>query len=172
MRTCNLFLVTILLTGLSLPALTGEYVVLLRSGVNLRTQPQRDAIVIGEASKGSIFLFHAEAGDWLVIEMFSGEKRFVSKSYAARISTVVPQHHYRLPDEMSVRRELCRRIRKAEARAMREAAEIVPATLDADKHHHYLAILTDRYILKAFHNAEVHPGLYNDLMAEARARGW
>jgi hypothetical protein len=156
------------------PARGGEYVVLHHSGVNIRTGPKTTTIVIGEASKGELYHFVDERGSWYVIEMFAGEQRYISKSLSSRLqeSHIVQQHYYVLPPEEEKRRDLYKRIHRAKERALREAQEIIPATLDEERHSKYRKILEDRYILKAFQNREVPPGLYRKLIEEAQNNNW
>ena len=149
-------------------AFANEFVVLIHSGVNIRTEANTSSIVVAEASKGELHRFIDEAGDWYVIELFSGERRYISKSLSARLkeSQLLAGHHFVLPSSEETRREMYGRILKAKERARRETEEIIPATLDEERNQRYRKILEDRYILKIFQNYEVQPALYANLIAE------
>jgi hypothetical protein len=147
------------------PALCADYVVLIQSGVNIRTAPDTSSIVVGEASKGSLYHYSGEVGDWHEITMFTGEKRYISKALSAALdeNQILPGHnlHVTIPHEIS--RAMRLKITRAKERAGREAEEIVPAGLDQDRNSRYRAILEDRYIMLIFRNHEVQPALYYGL---------
>lgn len=149
-------------------AFANEFVVLIHSGVNIRTGANTSSIVIAEASKGELHRFIDESGDWYVIELFSGEQRYISKLLSARLkeSQLLPGHHFALPSSEKIRKEMYGKILQAKERAHQEAEEIIPTMLDVERNQRYRKILEDRYILKVFQNYEVQPALYNNLIAE------
>lgn len=158
----------------SASAFCGDYVIPRGSGVYIRTGPSTSRFVIGEASKGEIYNFIAEVDGWYKIELFTGEYRYISKSFSARLkeSEVVSQHYFVLPSSKGKRRNIYERILRAKRRAQREAEEIIPGTLDKERNTRYRKILEDRYILKVFQNHTVHPGLYRDLIEEGVSKAW
>jgi hypothetical protein len=142
-----------------------DYVVLIHSGVNIRFRPSTSSIVIGKASKGQLYHFFGEAENWYKITLFTGEVRFISKSLSAKLNEteIVPQHYFILPSSETEQKDIYRRVLRAKTRAKREAEEIIPASLDMEKHKTYYKILCDRYILEIFQNHQVHPALYDKL---------
>jgi hypothetical protein len=147
------------------PAFCADYVVLIQSGVNIRTAPDSSSIVVGEASKGQLYHYSGEMGDWHEITMFTGEKRYISKALSAALDEdhILPGHnlHVTVPHEIS--RAMRLKITRARERAEREAEEIVPAGLDAERNARYSAILEDRYIMLIFRNHQVQPALHDQL---------
>ena len=57
-------------------------------------------------------------------------------------------------------------------RAAREASEVIPPTLNLERHRFLKKILEDRILLEMFHIHGIQPALYGDLVAEARREGW
>jgi SH3-like domain-containing protein len=149
-----------------------EYVVVGTHELNIRTGPGTDRLIICRADKGDLFLYAGEVGDWHEIEMFSGERRWVSKRYSYHITQLVPGHNMRVPGTDSTRRALSASIRFALERAAHEAAEIIPASADAERHAVLRRILEDRHVLEMMHDYGVQPALYGDLRREANERGW
>lgn len=161
----KLMILSLAAVALATPALCADYVVLIQSGANIRTAPDTSSIVIGEASKGQLYRYSCEKGDWLEITMFTGEKRYISRALSAPLDEgqVLPGHnlHVTVPHEM--RRAMRLEITRARERAEREAEEIIPAGLDADRNKKYRAILEDRYIMRIFRNHRIQPALYSSL---------
>jgi hypothetical protein len=149
----------------STPALSKEYVVMISRNINLRTGPDTGSFIIGRAWKGDIFELVGEAGNWFEIEMFSGDSRFVSKSWAAKLteSSLLPAHRMSLPLADDTLRSLHRDITHARERAAREADEIIPASVDQRSHEDFRRILEDRHVLEVMAMYSVQPALYADL---------
>lgn len=151
--------------SIATPALCADYVVLIQSGVNIRTAPDTSSIVVGEASKGQLYHYSGEQGDWHEVTMFTGEKRYISKALSAALDEdhILPGHnlHVTVPHEVS--RAMRLKITRARERAEREAEEIVPAGLDGDRNARYRAILEDRYTMRVFRNHRIQPALYGQL---------
>ncbi len=158
----------------STQAFCGEYVVTLSRNINIRTGPGTDWVVIGRASKGDIFEVAGETGNWWIIEMFSGDHRYISKSWAAKLTQaqIVPGHAMKLDPEEERRRALCRDINSARARARGEAEEVISGSLDAERNANLERILEDRFILEVFDIYSVQPALYSQLMDEAADKDW
>jgi len=141
-----------------------KYVVVGSHVVNLRTGPSTDRVLIGRADKGDLYAYVGETGDWFEIEMFSGDRRYIHKSFAYPLteSQIVPGHNLQLPAD-SVARALRATIRWAIDRAEVEATEVLPASLDAERHATLRRILEDRILLEAFHRHGVQPVVYRML---------
>lgn len=163
-----------ILVFISADAFCDELAVLHHSGVLIRSGPSTSKFVVGEASKGELYCLVTEEDNWFQIEMFSGDTRFISKSYSSRLkeSELDPRHHFVLPSSVAKRRDVYNRIQRAKKRTDREAEEIIPNSINPERNMRYRKILEDRYILKVFQNHEVHPGLYPDLLEEGTTKKW
>jgi len=143
-----------------------EYVVMLSRNINIRTRPSTESVILGRAWKGDIFELVGEIDNWHEIVMFSGEYRYVSKSWAAKLteSDIVPGHRIDLPQSEDARRSIRRDIGFARARAKGEADEIIPASVDDERNANLRAILEDRFIQEAFMIHSIQPVLYGELI--------
>lgn len=142
------------------------YIVLHHSGVDIRTGPDFSRVIISEASKGELYRFIGEEGDFYAIEMFTEEPRYISKSLTSKLneSQLSPGHRMKLPESEAVIGDMFQRIMKAKERAQRESEEILPSILDAERNRIYRGIFEDRYILQIFRNRKVQPALYHELI--------
>jgi hypothetical protein len=149
-----------------------DYVVMLSRNINVRTGPSTNRVSVARAWKGDIFEGVGEDENWFEIVMFSGESRYVSRSWAADLkeSDLVDEHGMRLPSA-ETQWDLCRDIRAAKARAKGEADEILPASVDEQANRNLIRILEDRFILEVFAVYSVQPALYGDLMDEMGGEG-
>ena len=153
-------------------ALARDYVVMLSRNINVRTGPSTNRVVVARAWKGDIFEMVGEDENWFEIVMFSGESRYVSRSWAAKLTAadLVPGHAMKLPAG-ETQWALCRDIRAAKARAKGEADEILPKSIDESGNLSLLRILEDRFVLEVFATYSVQPALYGGLMAEMAGEG-
>jgi hypothetical protein len=156
------------------PASCREYVVMLSRNINIRTGPGTDRVVVGRAWKGDVFEVAGETGNWWKVVMFSGDDRYVSKSWAAKLreDQLLPGHEMRPPGEVEARRALCRDLESAMARARGEAEEIISRSLDPERNANLERILEDRFALEIFDIHSVQPALFADLMEESQDEGW
>ncbi len=173
-----LFPVAVLLAA-SLPApahaVPQDYVVMGTPLVNLRTGPSTDAMVIGRAEKGDIFKVVGQTDEWYKILMFSGEARYVTKSdfvYPLREDQLVEGHGMNLPPSTARCRAIFWDTDDGLDRAAREATEMIPVTLNRERHTYLKKVMEDRILLEMFHIHGIQPALYRELMAEARREKW
>ena len=144
-----------------------EYIVMGTPKVNIRTGPSTEHFIIGRAEKGDIFRVVASEGHWVEIMMFSGDHRYVFAAeyvYPLTKSDLLPGHRMRLPDSEESRDAIRRDIQAAMARAAREAEEVIPASVDADRNETFRKIMEDQIILEVLHVHGFQPALYSDLM--------
>ena len=155
-------------------AVCREYVVMISRNINIRTGPGTVHVVVGRAWKGDVFELVGETGNWYIIAMFTGDNRYVSKSWSARLreDQLLPGHAMRLPEEEETRRALCRDIEGARARARGEAEELISRSLDAERNANLERVLEDRFILEVFSIYSIQPGIYPELMDEAAEKSW
>jgi SH3-like domain-containing protein len=80
------------------PLLAADYVVLIHSGVNIRTAPDTSSVIIGEASKGQLYQYAGETDGWFKVRMFNGDERYISKPLSAALqkSEILPGHNLNL----------------------------------------------------------------------------
>jgi hypothetical protein len=152
-----------------------DFIVMGTPLVNLRTAPSTSATVIGRADKGDIFRVVGEVDGWYKIQMFSSEPRYVIKAdfvYPLTKDQLVAGHRMEIPPSTARARSIFRDTEAGLDRAAREAAEVIPVTLNRERHTVLKRILEDRVLLEMFHIHGVQPALYRDLVSEARKEGW
>jgi hypothetical protein len=156
------------------PVSCREYAVMLSRNINIRTGPGTDRVVVGRAWKGDIFDVVGETGNWYKIYLFSGESRYVSKSWAAKLTEddLVPGHCMNLPADAETRRALHRDVLSAQARARGEAGELISASIDAERNGNLEKVFVDRFLLEVFDIYSVQPALYERLMDVAHEGSW
>ena len=170
--------VLLLLVGMLVAAVgawSQEYIVMGTPMVNIRTGPSTDHVIVGRAEKGDIFKVIAKDGDWLQIVMFTGDHRYVFAApyvYDLTREDFVPGHRMELPDSDGTRRSLYRSLQAARERAKKEADEVIPASVDAERNANFRRIMEDRIILEMMHIYGVQPALYNDLVDEGEKSNW
>jgi uncharacterized protein YraI len=152
-----------------------DYVVMGTPLVNLRTGPSTDALVIGRAEKGDVFKVVGQSEEWYEIRMFSSEPRYVTKAdfvYSLQAEELVEGHRMFLPSSTARCRSIFWDSEEGLDRAAREAAEVIPSTLNRERHTVLKRILEDRILLEMFHIHGIQPALYRDLLEEARRERW
>jgi hypothetical protein len=152
-----------------------RYVVMNTPLVNLRTGPSTDAMVVGRAQRGDIFEVVGETEGWYRILMFSVDPRYVTKSeFVAPLSEgdLKDGHGMILPASTARCRSIFWDSEDGMDRAAREATEVIPVTLNRDRHTKLKRILEDRILLEMFHIHGVQPALYGDLVKQARRERW
>ncbi len=149
-------------------ATSGDYVVACTQQLNIRTGPSTESLVVGRAEKGDLFLHAGGTPDWFEIVLISGDTRYVSRRYAARLapSQILPGHDLALPATHARRRELMASVDHALERAQREAQQLLPESLDAQRHQTLRRILEDHHALRVFHLYGVHTALFPELVGE------
>lgn len=169
-----LVLLTVVIYLSPAPASGREYVVMLSRNINIRTGPGTDHVIVGRAWKGDIFDLAGETGNWWRIYMFSGEPRYVSKSWAAKLTEedISPGHNMALPTDTVARRGLHRDVLSAQARARGEAEELISASIDAERNGNLEKVLKDRFLLEVFSIHSVQPALYEELSDVAYEGRW
>ncbi len=147
-------------------AVCKEYVVMISRNINLRTGPGTDRFIVGRAWKGDIFELVGEIESWYEIMMFSGDYRYVSKTWSAKLteSDISPGHRMTLPVSDDSLRAMQRDVLHAKERAAREADEIIPASVDYERNMVFRRMLEDRHIMEVMGMYSVQPALYPDMV--------
>ena len=138
---------------------------IIKNNVNIRMGPSIYSVIVGQARQNDIFELEGEEGQWFKIIMFSGEWRYVHKSLAEPV-----HYHISLP-LASIQEILIERLGQAEDRAMTEADMLYPLNTpknvqrNMQKNAEYKRLLEDRYKLIIFHEFNVQPAIYTELLA-------
>lgn len=157
------------------PLAAQDYVVMGTPLVNVRTGPSTGSMVVGRAEKGDIFEVVGEEDGWYKIRMFSTVPRYVVKAdfvYPLTRPDLVEGHGMILPTSTARIRSIFWDTEEGLDRAAREATEVIPVTLNRDRHTYLKQVLEDRVLLEMFHIHGVQPALYRELLGEARKAHW
>jgi len=124
---------------------------------NIRLMPDTESISIGKAFENDIFEYEGEENDWIKINMFSGEHRYIHHSLVKVIS-------YGISASFSndICQSLMKRLEEAEDRSLVESDNRFPLSNseNMEKNNEYQRILLDRYILEIFHEFDLQPVIY------------
>ena len=152
-----------------------HYVVMGTPLVNIRTGPSTGAMVVGRADKGDIFEVVGEEDGWYKIKMFSSAPRYVIKAdfvYPLGQADLVDGHGMFLPPSTAKVRSIFWDTEEGLDRAAREATEVIPVTMNRERHTYLKQVIEDRVLLEMFHIHGVQPALYRHLVGEARKERW
>jgi len=150
-------------------ALCAEYIVMGTPMVNIRTGPGEDHVIIGRAEKGDIYKVIETSDGWHKIEMFSGDPRYVVAAdfvYDLTESQLVAGHGMKLPESADECRSIYGSIEMARDRALKEAEEVIPASVDQDRNLNFRKIMEDKIILEVLHIYGLQTAMYNDLVVQ------
>jgi hypothetical protein len=124
---------------------------------NIRLIPDTESIIIGKAFENDIFGYEGEENDWIKINMFSGEHRYVHHSLVKVIS-------YGISASFSndICQSLTKSLEEAEDRSLVESDNKYPLSNSENmkKNNEYKKMLFDRYILEIFHEFDLQPVIY------------
>lgn len=110
---------------------------------NIRLMPNTESIIIGKAFENDIFGYEGEENDWVRINMFSGEHRYIHHSLVKVLTLGVST-----PFSDDVCLELMERLEGAWERSLTES--------DIESQN----VLFDRYVLDIFHEFNLQPVVY------------
>jgi SH3-like domain-containing protein len=157
---------TVLAQGVP-PRAHHEYVRIDVAAAEIRVDPNTSATVVGKAVKGDMFEYEGRQGDWLKINLFSGEYRWVRASVAS-LTRDVPA--YLAP--WNERKSIFEAMVRAEDRAERDARTRYPDPADFERKKDLERLLDDRYKLEVAHATGFPVLRWGYLMAEAVHGGW
>lgn len=78
-----------LCTLLAGPALSAEYVSVIKDGVNVRTEPSTDAPVLMELFQGYPLMVQSKDGDWLKVTDYENDTGYIHSSLVIKGNTVI-----------------------------------------------------------------------------------
>lgn len=124
---------------------------------DIQILPDKTSIIIGEAFKNDIFEFIGEDNEWIKINIFSGEYRYIHQSFVQ-----VLEYGISAPFSDDLCPLLMQRLVDAEDKSLAEANDKYPITNgeNVEKNIKYERILLDRYKLKIFHEFDLQPIIY------------
>ena len=124
---------------------------------NIGLIPDTEATIIGKAFENDIFGYEGEENDWIKINMFSGEHRYIHHSLVKVIS-------YGISASFSndICQGLMKRLEEAEDRSLVESDNryLLNNGENTEKNNEYQRILLDQYILEIFHEFDLQPVIY------------
>lgn len=124
---------------------------------DIQILPDKTSIIIGEAFKNDIFEFIGEDNEWIKINIFSGEYRYIHQSFVQ-----VLEYGISAPFSDDLCPLLMQGLVDAEDKSLAEANDKYPITNgeNVEKNIEYERILLDRYKLKIFHEFDLQPIIY------------
>jgi SH3-like domain-containing protein len=78
-----------LCTLLAAPAISAEYVSVVKDGVNVRTSPSKDAPVLMELFQGYPLMVQGKEGDWLKVSDYENDTGYIHSSLVVKGNTVI-----------------------------------------------------------------------------------
>ncbi|MBC8486978.1 MAG: SH3 domain-containing protein [Bacteroidetes bacterium] len=176
MKTKILFTVLVLiliqLTISSENLIAQDHVVLNTFNVNIRTGPGTDHFIVCTAGKSEIFKLVNEKGDWLEIEMYSGDNRFVHRDLVYFLDEFIPGHRMTLPESEEKSKKIFLDLKWAETAAKKEAEEIIPVNVDKARNENFRKVMRDKNIHTIFEIHGFQSALYPELMTLAKKKKW
>ena len=76
-KLCTIFLLLTLLFIIFTFSASAEFIKVTSESANIRVMPDTESIIIGKAFENDIFGYEGEENDWIKINMFSGEHRYI-----------------------------------------------------------------------------------------------
>jgi hypothetical protein len=124
---------------------------------NIRLMPDTESIIIGKAFENDIFGYEGEGNDWIKINMFSGEHRYIHHNLVKVINYGISA-----PFSNDICQSLTKRLEEAEDRSLIESDNRYPLSNgeNMEKNNEYQRILLDRYILEVFREYGLQPVVY------------
>jgi len=129
---------------------------------NIRLMPDTESIIIGKAFENDIFGYEGEENDWIKINMFSSEHRYIHHNLVKVINYGISA-----PFSNDICQSLMKRLEEAEDRSLVESDNKYPLTNseNTEKNNEYQRMLLDRYILEVFHEYDLQPVVYQIAIA-------
>lgn len=168
----TLVLILVQLTVTSEYTSAQKYIVLNTFNVNIRTGPSTDYFIVCTAGKGEIFKLVNEEDDWLEIEIYSGDNRYVHRDLVYFLEKFVPGHRMTLPESEEKSKKIFLDLKWAQTVAKKEAEEIIPANVDKARNENFRKIMQDKNIHTIFEIHGFQSALYPELMALAKKKNW
>ena len=129
---------------------------------NIRPIPDTKSVIIGEAFENDIFRYEGEEDEWIKINMFSGEHRYVHHSLVKVIDD-----NLSVPFLKDICQSLMKRLEEAEERSILASNHKYPLSNAKNKENNseFQKILIDRYILEIFQEYHLQPAVYKTVLS-------
>ena len=111
--------------------------------IRVKILPETESRIVCKALEDDIFKYISEEDDWIEIEMFSGDSRYIHRSQVEVLTRGVSA-----PFSDNVCPQLKKRLEEAKERSLSEQDNV------------FQNILLDRYILEIFHEFNLQPVVY------------
>ena len=124
---------------------------------NIRLMPDTESITIGKAFENDIFEYEGEENDWIKINMFSGEHRYIHRSLVKVIDYGISASF-----SNNICQRLMKRLEEVEDKSLAESNNSYPLSNseNMEKNIEYQRMLLDRYILDIFHEFDLQPVIF------------
>lgn len=124
-------------------SVSAQFVRVISNFANIRTIPDSESRIVGEALENDIFKYISDSDDWVEIEMFSDDSRYVHRSLVKILIYGISA-----PFSDDVCQEIMERLEEAWERSLTES--------DVESQNVYF----DRYVLDIFHEFNLQPVVY------------
>jgi len=161
-RAINIFfLLTILIIIFSFNTFA-KFVRVTSEFANIRLMPDTESIVIGQAIKNDIFEYEGQENDWIKINMFSEDHRYIHQSLVKVINYAIS-----VPFSNDICKNFMKRLDEIKNKSFMEAGNKFPLTNSENigKNNDYQKMIFDRYILEVFHEYNLQPVVYQIAIA-------
>ena len=157
-----LFLITLFMLIFTFSAST-QFVQVTSEYANIRPMPNTDSIIICEAFENDIFEYVGEDDDWVKIDMFSGELRYIHHSLIEVINGDIS-----ISFSIDGCQNLMKKFKEAEERSVLVSNHKYPSTNseNEEKKLEFQKILLDRYIMEVFQEYNLQPAAYNTILSK------
>jgi len=139
----NFFLLLTLFIIIFTISVSAQFVRVISDFANIRTMPDSESKIVGEALENDIFKYISDNDDWVEIEMFSDDSRYVHRSLVK-----VLIYGISTPFTNDVCPKLMERLEEAKEMSLSES--------DVKSQN----VLFDKYVLDIFHEFELQPVIY------------
>jgi hypothetical protein len=139
----NTFLLITLFIIIFTISVSAQFVRVISDFVNIRVAPNSDSEIVGKAVKGDIFKYMNDNGEWIEIEIFSDDPRYVHKSLVKVLTGGISA-----PFSNDICPKLTERLEEAKEGSLTES--------DVKSQN----VLFDRYVLDIFHEFKLQPVIY------------
>lgn len=147
------------------PLFSQEYIKVMKSDVEIHSEPSTTSIVIAKTKDGIIFELKNVKELYFVIVMFSGEYRYIEKASCEKVNFDIS-----IPENEKLRKTVYKSFLKAEDQALRQADKKYPSDFSANID--YSRILNDRYKLKILIDNNLQPPVYSKIISEGSEKQW
>jgi hypothetical protein len=149
-----------------------NHVVLNRFNVEIYTKPSSESMVVCTAGKSTVFKLLDQKNGWVTIKLYSEKPRYVAEENVYFLKSLIPAHRMNLPENNDRLERIYEEIEKVSIQARKNADEIIPKSVDIDRHENYYQLRFDQLCQQVFEQFDMQPGLYSELVAKIKGQRW